>query len=161
METDYDLMIRLLVTGGVDFVIVGGAAATVHGSSRLTTDLDIVYSRSPENIKRLIQSLQPLQPTLRGVSEDVPFRWDEEAIRKGLNFTLITSAGALDLFGEIIGGGTFEQLAPDSIRVRIFGNQCLCLGLERLIKVKQAAGRPKDREAVEELKVILQEQNRQ
>ncbi|HKO60616.1 MAG TPA: hypothetical protein VJV03_05610 [Pyrinomonadaceae bacterium] len=97
---------------------------------------------------------------MRGVAEDLPFQWKEQTIKKGLNFTLITSAGALDLFGEIIGGGTFEQLAPDSIHVRVFGNQCLCLGLERLIKVKQAAGRPKDREAIEELKVILEERRR-
>lgn len=149
----------MLVAGDVEFVIVGGAAATVHGSSRLTADLDIVYSRSTENIRRLIQALEPLQPKLRGASENLPFCWDEETIRKGLNFTLITPAGALDLFGEIIGGGSFEELAPDSISVRIFGNQCLCLGLERLIKVKQAAGRPKDREAIEELEVILQEQS--
>lgn len=160
METDYERIISLLVAGGVEFVIVGGAAATAHGSSRLTADLDVVYSRSTENIKCLVDTLQPLQPKLRGVSEEVHFRWDEETIRKGFNFTLITSAGALDLLGEIIGGGTFEQLAPDSITVKIFGNQCLCLGLERLIKVKQAAGRPKDREAIEELKVILQERSR-
>jgi predicted nucleotidyltransferase len=160
VETDYERIIRLLVVGGVQFVIVGGAAATAHGSSRLTTDLDIVYARSTNNIKHLVQALQPLQPKLRGVADDVPFQWEEQTIKKGLNFTLITSAGALDLFGEIIGGGTFEQLAPDSIQVRVFGNQCLCLGLERLIEVKQAAGRPKDREAIEELKVILQERRR-
>ena len=158
METDYDRLISLLVAGGVEFIIIGGAAATAHGSSRLTMDLDVVYSRSKENIKRLVKTLQPLQPKLRDVPEDLRFRWDEETVRKGLNFTLTTSAGALDLFGEITGGGAFEQLAPDSIKLSVFGNQCLCLGLERLIKVKQAAGRPKDRETIAELKAILQEQ---
>ena len=161
METDYDNLVSLLVAGGVNFIIVGGAAATAHGSSRLTTDLDVVYSRSPENIKRLVEALQPLLPRLRGVAEDLRFRWDEETVKKGLNFTLTTTAGSLDVFGEIIGGGNFEQLAPDSIKLTLFGNQCLCLGLKRLILVKQAAGRPKDREAVAELKVILEEQNRQ
>lgn len=161
METDYDQLVSLLVAGGVKFIIVGGAAATAHGSSRLTTDLDVVYSRSPDNIKRLVKALQPLQPRLRGVPEHLPFQWDEETVEKGFNFTLTTTAGSLDLFGEIIGGGNFEQLLPDSITLRLFGNKCLCLGLERLILVKQAAGRPKDREAVAELKVILEEQSRQ
>lgn len=144
----------------VNFIIVGGAAATAHGSSRLTSDLDVVYSRSPENIKRLVKALQPLLPKLRGVPENLPFRWDEETVKKGLNFSLTTTAGSLNVFGEIIGGGNFEQLAPDSIRLTLFGNQCLCLGLEPLILIKQAAGRPKDREAVAELKVILEEHNR-
>jgi len=161
VETDYDQLVSLLVAGGVEFIIVGGAAATAHGSSRLTTDLDVVYSRSPENIKRLVKALQPVQPKLRGVPDDLPFRWDEETVKKGLNFALTTTAGSLDLFSEIIGGGNFERLAPDGIKLTLFGNHCLCLGLERLILVKQAAGRPKDREAVGELKAILEEQNRQ
>ena len=159
METDYERLISLLVAGAVEFIIIGGAAATAHGSSRLTADLDVVYSRHPKNINRLVKALQPLQPKLRGVPEDLPFHWDEETIRKGLNFSLITSAGALDLFGEIIGGGYFEDIASDSIELKVFGNQCLCLGLERLIQVKEAAGRPKDREAIAELKVILEEQS--
>ncbi|HKO60615.1 MAG TPA: hypothetical protein VJV03_05605 [Pyrinomonadaceae bacterium] len=57
METDYERIIRSLVVAGVQFVIVGGAAATAHGSSRLTTDLDIVYARSTDNIKRLVEGL--------------------------------------------------------------------------------------------------------
>ncbi len=160
METDYDQLISSLVAGSVEFIIIGGAAATAHGSSRLTTDLDVVYSRNPENIKRIVNALNPLQPKLRGAPEGLPARWDEETIKSGLNFTLITSAGALDLFGEIIGGGSFEQLVPDSIKLTLFGNECRLLGLERLILVKQAAGRPKDHETVKELKVILAEQKR-
>lgn len=160
MEIDYDRIINVLVAADVEFIIVGGAAATAHGSSRLTTDLDVVYSRDSKNIKRLVSALEPLQPKLRGAPESLPFRWDDETVEKGLNFTLMTSAGALDLWGEIIGGGGYEQLAPDSISLTVFGNECLCLGLERLIQVKEAAGRPKDHETIKELKVILQERTR-
>lgn len=158
--TDYDKILGVLVSAGVEFIIVGGAAATAHGSARLTEDLDIVYSRNKENIKRLAQALKPFQPHLRGAPEDTPFRWDEETLRNGLNFTLTTSAGWLDLLGEITLGGSFEQLMPDSIKLDIFGYECLCLGLSRLIEVKRAAARPKDFEAVAELQAILEEQSR-
>ena len=78
----------------------------------------------------------------------------------GLNFTLITTIGALDLLGEIVGGGGYEDLLPETIRVEIAGVECLCLNLERLIKVKRAAGRPKDLEVIAELEQIIEE-NRQ
>ena len=78
----------------------------------------------------------------------------------GLNFTLITTIGALDLLGEIVGGGGYEDLLPETIRVEIAGVECLCLNLERLIKVKRAAGRPRDLEVIAELEQIIEE-NRQ
>jgi predicted nucleotidyltransferase len=159
--TDYAKIIHALIAEKVEFIIIGGAAATAYGSSRLTEDLDIVYSRSRDNIQRLFRALEPLKPGLRGAPDNLPFRWDEKTLRNGLNFTLSTSAGSLDLFGEIIGGPTFEDLVADSLFLNMFGSQCLCLSLPRLIEVKQAMGRPKDIEVVAELKVILEEQNRQ
>ncbi len=157
---DYGKIIGLLVSSGVDFIIVGGAAATAHFAARLTEDLDIVYSRDEENIKRLATALTPLAPYLRGAPKDLPSHLDSETIRRGLNFTLSTSAGSLDLLGEITLGGSFEQLLSDSIELDVFGNKCLCLGLKRLIEVKRAAARPKDLEAIAELQVILDEQSR-
>lgn len=158
--TRYDDIIGALIRHNVEFIIVGGAAATAHGSSRLTRDLDIVYSRHERNIEALVTALEPLRPSLRGAPDNLQFRWDEETIKKGLNFTLTTTAGALDILGEITGGGTFEQLDPHSVKMDIFGYDCRVLGLERLIDVKRAAARPKDFEAIAELEVILEERNR-
>lgn len=87
----------------------------------------------------------------------MPFRWDERTIWNGLNFTLTTSLGAVDLLGEITGGGGYDDLLPHSVRLHLFGVECFCLGLERLIRVKRAAGRPKDLEAIAELEAILEE----
>jgi hypothetical protein len=154
---DFEKIIGVLVSANVDFIIVGGAAATAHGSARLTLDLDIVYSRQQENIRRLAAALRPLEPRLRGASEDLPFRWDEETISKGLNFTLLTSAGWLDVLGEITLGGSYEQLLAYSVNATLFGYDCLCLGLRRLIEVKRAAARPKDFEGIAELQAILEE----
>lgn len=155
--TDFHALIRLLTESQVEFIVVGGAAATAHGSARLTLDLDVVYRRTSENISRLVSSLRPLQPYLRGAPPGLPFDWSEETIRKGLNFTLITDFGALDLLGEITGGGNYEALLPHTIGLQVAGVKCLCLGLDRLIEVKRAAGRPKDFEAIAELEVIQEE----
>ena len=77
-----------------------------------------------------------------------------------MNFTLTTQLGDIDLLGEIAGGGGYEDLLPHSDRVTIFGVECLCLGLERLIEVKRAAGRPKDLQAIADLQALLEERDR-
>jgi len=155
--TDLKGLIPLLVHGGIEFIVVGGVAATVHGSTRLTLDLDIVYARNRENVSRLVATLASQKPYLRGAPPGLPFEWSDHTILSGLNFTLITSLGSIDLLGEIAGGGKYEDLLPYSIRANVFGVECLCLGLERLIFVKHAAGRPKDFEAIAELEAIREE----
>jgi predicted nucleotidyltransferase len=155
--TDFNALLRLLVENEVEFIIVGGAAATAHGSARLTLDLDVVYRRTTENITRMVDALKSIQPYLRGAPPGLPFDWSAPTVQKGLNFTLVTTLGALDLLGEIVGGGGYEQLRPETIEVEIAGVTCLCLNLERLITVKRAAGRPKDLEVVAELQQIRDE----
>lgn len=105
--TDFERLLNILSSSNVEFVIVGGVAATIHGSARLTTDLDIVHERGPENLRRLVSALRPLKPYLRGAPPGLPFQIDEQTLRAGLNFTLITSAGPLDILGEIAGVGSY------------------------------------------------------
>lgn len=120
-------------------------------------DLDIAYSRETDNLRRLASVLAPFQPYPRGAPPGLPFLWDAETLRRGLNFTLTTTLGDIDVLGEISGGGTYEDLLPHTFVVRVFGVECRCLGLRRLIQVKRAAGRPKDFEVVAELEAILEE----
>ena len=68
--TDFESLLRLLALAQIEFIIVGGAAATVHGSSKLTQDLDIVFRRSSENLRRLAEALAPRHPYLRGARRD-------------------------------------------------------------------------------------------
>jgi hypothetical protein len=158
--TDFRGLLRALSDAGLEFILVGGVAATAHGSARLTLDVDVVYRRSSENIARLVSALAPLHPYLRGAPPGLPFRWDQRTVRAGLNFTLTTDLGDLDLLGEIVGGGRFEDLAHACITIAVFGMQCRCLDLDTLIRVKRAAGRPKDLEALAELEAIREEQRR-
>jgi predicted nucleotidyltransferase len=152
--TDFGALIGRLIEGGVDFILVGGVAATVHGSARLTRDVDVVYARSPANITRLCNAIGTLHPYLRGAPPGLPFAFDPPTVTAGLNFTLTTDLGELDLLGEIAGGGMYERLIAGAVRVEVFGRACHCLSLEQLIAAKRAAGRPRDVEAVAELEII-------
>jgi predicted nucleotidyltransferase len=158
---DLERALQELHRGGVEFIVVGGVAATIHGSARVTQDLDIVYARTPENVARLAASLAPHAPYLRGAPPGLPFRWDAETIRRGLNFTLTTALGDVDLLGEIVGGGGYADLLPHSQIVTVSGLDYRCLSLPRLIHVKRAAGRPKDLEAIAELEALREEQHDQ
>lgn len=157
--TDFRSLIVILTEAQIEFVLVGGLAARVHGSARFTEDIDVVYRRTPENLARIVTALAPLSPYLRGAPPGLPFLWDEKTLERGLNFTLTTSLGALDLLGEIPGGRDYDELVTESPRITLFGRSCLCIGLKKLIHVKRAAGRPKDIEAVAELEALLAEGN--
>jgi predicted nucleotidyltransferase len=158
--TDFKTVIRVLGEGSVDFIVIGGLAAVMHGAARLTFDVDIVYDRSPENIRRLVLALMPYHPYPRGAPPGLPFRWDAATIERGLNFTLTSDIGDVDILGEIVGGGNYEALLPRSVTKLVYGIECRCLGLEALVRVKRATGRPKDFEALAELEALLSEQRR-
>ncbi len=158
--TDFERLLETLNEGGVRFIIVGGLAATIHGSTRLTQDIDIVYERSDENIERLIAALRPHQPYLRGAPPDLPFDWSAATIHRGLNFTLTTVLGDIDLLGEITGGGGYDDLVSHSIEVELFGYTCRCVDLPWLIRTKRAAGRPRDLEVIAELEALMEEDRR-
>ena len=158
--TDFEKLVAALSDGRVEFIIVGGLAATAHGSARLTQDVDVVYSRSPENMERLVEALAPFRPYLRGAPPGLPFDWSAATIERGLNFTLTTTLGDIDLLGEITGGGRFERLVDHTVELEFFGRRCRCLDLPMLIRVKRAAGRPKDLEVIAELEALLEERDR-
>jgi predicted nucleotidyltransferase len=155
--TDFDRLLRVLADSHTEFILVGGVAAAAHGSARATYDIDIVYARTRENVERLVSALRPLEPYLRGAPPGLPFSWESGTILRGLNFTLTTGAGDIDLLGEITGGGTYDDLVADTEVIEVFGVKCFCLSLERLIAVKRAAGRPKDLETIAELEAIAEE----
>ena len=153
--TQLEQLLTSLKAGNVEFIIVGGVAARAHGSSRLTDDLDIVYRRSQKNLIHLQAALAPFDPYLRGAPRGLPFDWSAETLKAGLNFTLTTTIGAIDLLGEISGVGRYESLLPHALSITVFGIQAKLLDIETLIRAKRAAGRPKDFEVIAELEVIL------
>lgn len=141
----------------IDFILVGGIAARAHGSARITQDVDICYARGDENLARIVSALAPFAPYLRGAPRGLPFEWSARTLRAGLNFTLTTSVGDIDLLGDLVGGGGYEDLVPHSSVVTIFGRNVRLIDLPWLITLKRAAGRPKDLEVLAELEAIEEE----
>ena len=135
---------RLLSQADVDFVIVGGIAIRSHGGNYITEDLNLCYSRTRDNLKKLAAVLESLKPRPRGFPEGLPFVFDWSTLRHGTNFTFTTSMGDVDLLGEVKGIGSFEDLVGESIKVDLDGYSALVLSIPGLIVAKEAAGRPKD-----------------
>jgi predicted nucleotidyltransferase len=159
-QSGIERLLGTLSDAGVAFILIGGVAARAHGSARVTQDVDVSYSRTTDNLDRIVRALVPFKPYLRGAPRGLPFDWSVATLKAGLNFTLTTTVGDIDLLGEIVGGGRYEDLAPHSRTVSIFGRETLFLDLPWLIRVKRAAGRPKDLEVIAELEALVEERDR-
>lgn len=147
-------LLRRLVDGEVDFVVIGGIAAIAHGSPQVTQDLDIAYATDETNLERLGSVLVELGATLRGVTDDIPFVPDGHTLRRTRMLTLDTSEGPLDLLAEPDGASGYSGLRANAIEASVSGATVRIAGLEDLLAMKKAAGRPKDRIYVEELEAI-------
>jgi hypothetical protein len=148
---DMPAILGQLVQQRVEFVLVGGLAMIAHGSAYITKDVDICYSRTESNIKALTTALEALHPYLRGAPPGLPFRLDAATVQAGLNFTLTTDRGDLDLLGEISGIGSYEQVIAQSAEHEIYGLKVRVLSLDGLLAAKKSAGRIKDRLHILEL----------
>ncbi|HKG15726.1 MAG TPA: hypothetical protein VKB12_20565 [Pyrinomonadaceae bacterium] len=146
--------IEALARHEVEFIIVGGVAMNLHGSAHVTFDLDICYDRRRTNLKRIVAALAPYRPRLRGLPENLPSLWDEQALRSGTNFTLTTDIGDIDLLGEVAGVGSYSDAVMASVTVPLYGVECRVLTLDSLIASKRAAGRAKDLLVLPELEAL-------
>jgi hypothetical protein len=143
-DFDAPAILRQLTEGHVEFVLIGGLAMIAQGSAYVTNDLDICYARSPQNIAAVAAAFASLHPYLRGAPAGLPFRFEAPTIQAGLNFTLTTDLGGVDLLGEVSGIGSYEQVLAQSEERAVFGLTIRVLSLDGLIAAKKAAGRSKD-----------------
>ncbi len=148
--------LHALCDAGADFVIIGGVAATFHGSAHVTFDLDIYYSRVAPNLKRLKEALEPFHPCPRGFPPELPFVWDEATLRSSSVLTLQTDIGNVDLLAEVTGLGPFEEIKARSKTADAFGRRVAVLDIHSLIQAKRAAGRAKDLNLIPELESLVE-----
>lgn len=152
--TNFAALLTRLAVAQVEFIVIGGLAVLSHGHVRATLDLDVCYARTPENLTRLERALAPIRPRLRGAPADLPFFFDVQTLRNGLNFTLVTDEGEIDLLGEVTGVGGYGDLVMQAESLEVYGVTVRLMSLEDLIRSKAAAGRAKDLLDLEALRVI-------
>jgi predicted nucleotidyltransferase len=159
-ETSFDSILRTLAAHGVEFIIVGGVAAVLQGASLVTFDLDVVHSRAPENLERLLAALAEMEARYRLQPERgiVP---TAAHLKTGGRQLLMTRFGPLDLLGEIGNGHGYEDLLTDAVDFELHpGVRIHVLGLRRLIAVKKETAGPKDLAALPVLERTLEESGR-
>ncbi len=148
-------MLGGLVSAKVKFVVVGGVAGALHGSERVTNDLDIVYdARDAASMNALAALLAGWQGYPRGVEAGLPFIMDARTMHAAPLLTLTTREGDVDVMDRIDGVGEYRSVLAHSELVQAFDIEFRILDLPTLIRAKKAAGRPKDLEALLELEVL-------
>jgi hypothetical protein len=152
--------LRVLADHEVRFVMIGGLAGRLWGSPTVTNDLDVCYAAEPDDLVALAAALRALDARLRGVDEDVPFVVDAESLASSDSFTFITDAGNLDLLAVPAGTDGFDDLVRTASEMDLGGVTVAVADLEDLIRMKRAAGRPKDLIEVEVLGAVLEERDR-
>jgi hypothetical protein len=154
-ELDLERLLRALVDGKVDFVVIGGVAAVLHGSARATFDLDICFANDAANLDALGGVLTGLGARRRGVADDVPFIADGATLKRVDVLTLTTVAGDLDVLRVPSGAPRYDVLRAHADRFDVGGFEVRVASIEDLIAMETAAGRDKDRGDVVELEAIL------
>ncbi len=151
--------LEALVARRVRFVVIGGFASQLRGSPSLTGDTDVCYARDPENLERLALALADLEASLRGAPRDLPFVLDARTLESGDHLTFDTTAGALDILAHPSGiPGGYEELerAADGMEIAP-GLTVKVASIDDIIRMKRAAGRPKDLIEVEALGALRDE----
>ena len=151
-------MVAGLTRARVPFVVVGGVAATAHGSARVTDDLDVCYDTATPSLEALAQLLASWRAYPRGIETGLPFIMDVQMLRMAPALTLETSEGRLDLLDTVAGVGDYKacRAASENIDVTVEGLRVRfrALTLDALIRAKRAAGRRKDLDHLVELEAI-------
>lgn len=157
-QADLAALIRALVEAGVEFVVVGGAAAVLHGAPTTTQDLDIVHRRTPENVARLMGLLGELDAIIRDPAGRVLRPGEDELMGRG-QLNLSTSLGPLDPLCTLHDGRGYDELIEHTEAVTDDTLTFRIIDLESLIDIKASAGRAKDRIVLPILLALLQDRD--
>jgi predicted nucleotidyltransferase len=151
-------LLQRLCDAEIDFVIVGGFAAMLHGSSLVTRDLDVCALLTGENVAKLREVLRDLKPTHRLSSPRLSFLDLVERDDKLKNLYLETELGPVDILSSIMGVGDFERVRAQSLEIELGGRRCRVISVEDLILAKESLGRDKDLLAAKELRAVLEKE---
>lgn len=143
---DPERIFATLERHGVDFTVIGGFAVVAHGHVRATRDVDVMAAQDQENLRRLAAAFAELGARLRGVDAHLlPVDpTNPEDLGNGANWTLETDAGWIDYMGDVPGGAPYDEIRAESQVIEVRGVRLKVVGLAHLVRMKRAAGRPRD-----------------
>ncbi len=147
-------LLKVLMGVEIDFVLVGGFASVVYGSSMVTRDLDICTLITSEEIEKLRQCLKDFHPKHRMTPKKLSFLEFPAELKGVNNIYLETDLGVLDVISQVTGVGTYGQIKSRSIEIALYGKKCKLISLDDLITSKKAMGRDKDKAVVKELEAV-------
>lgn len=155
MKPNLKSLLEKLIQSKVEFVLIGGFACAVHGSSLVTEDLDICITINDEQIRKLREALKDISPRHRMNPNFKPsFMTYPEKIDDLKNIYLETDLGVLDILGEVQPIGDFAVVKSHALEISLYGYSCSVISLDDLIRVKESMKRPKDKEATAQLRAI-------
>jgi predicted nucleotidyltransferase len=148
------LLLERLAEAGVEFVVIGGYASVIHGSSLVTKDVDICAILSAENIERIRKALADLNPVHRITHGKLSFLEHPSPGTALINLYLATNDGVIDVLTSVLGVGDFVRLKEKAEKFVLYGREYDVISIDDLITAKEAVGREKDLLAVKELRCI-------
>lgn len=151
-------LLSLLIKAEVEFVLVGGLAASIHGSSLTTRDVDVCCRFTERNLMRIQHAFEGLHPVHRS-RPDIPLQLTSELCARLKNLYIKTDLGVVDCLGEVLAVGGFDQVLQHSIEITLPVGLIRILDIDTLIKAKEAVGRPHDLIAVQHLKAVRSQQS--
>jgi hypothetical protein len=151
-------ILAVLERHGVEFVVIGGLAATLHGSPYVTTDIDVTPRRAQKNLERLSEALKELDARIRteAVLEGMPFDQNARSLAAVSLLNLTTRFGDLDISIEPVGTAGYEDLVRDAKPFEVGGVRVLVASLADVVRSKEAADREKDRLVLPTLRRLLE-----
>lgn len=147
-------LLRALVGEGVEFTVVGGAAAVVHGAATVTYDLDLLMPFTEANCARLLRALHDLHPRLSHTPDKRALTHSAEQLASFKNLYLVTDLGRLDLLGALPPFEDPGEVHRRAVVLEIGGVRVRVISIDDLIRVKAALDRPKDRIVEAELRAV-------
>ncbi|MCC7002992.1 MAG: hypothetical protein IT357_12620 [Gemmatimonadaceae bacterium] len=158
---DPERLVKALDAEGVRFVLVGALGARLFGFPRVTADADITPAIDADNMERLARALRALHARVftESIPEGLSFDVSAAMLARSSLWNLTCDAGRLDLVFEPLGTRGFDDLATTAVPFDLFGARVLVAPLRDTLRMKEASGRPQDRQDAMLIRSMLQQQN--